>query len=64
MWTYQFASLQFALVISVDYRCASGHLIHERTLTLDYADNGTVSLDDVERRAGHDVALAYAEWRH
>lgn len=35
---YQFIALQFAIQISVDWRCADGHLIHLRTLQYDNQD--------------------------
>ena len=63
MWTYQFVSLQYALVVSIDYRCADQHLIHDKTLTFDYDDRADM-LARIEENAGHDAALAYTEWRH
>ena len=63
MWTFQFVSLQYALVISIDYRCADSHLIHDKTLTFQY-DSHDDMLERIERNAGHDAALAYTEWRH
>lgn len=64
MWTFQFASLQYALVISIDYRCDSGKLIHERTLTFPYDARGEVPVDLLERCAGKEALQAYNEWRH
>lgn len=63
MWTFQFVSLQYALIVSIDYRCSDNHLIHERTLTfpLDAKDD---IVQRIERNAGHDAAVAYAQWRH
>ena len=63
MWTYQFVSLQYALVVSIDYRCADQHLIHDRTLTFLF-DSKDDMIERIERNAGHDAALAYNEWRH
>src|SRR4249919_418892 len=31
MWIYQYAYLKYALLVSRDYRCGDGHLIHDRT---------------------------------
>ena len=42
MWTYQFAWLQYALIISVDYRCTNGHLIHDKYVTVPYDTKGMV----------------------
>jgi len=42
MWVAQYAWLKFALVISIDYRCASGHLVHEKYITIPYDQKGFV----------------------
>lgn len=42
MWTYQYAWLQYAVVISVDYRCGNGHLIHDKYVTVPYDQKGMV----------------------
>lgn len=38
MWVYQYAYLKHALLVSRDYRCADGHLIHDRYTTYYYND--------------------------
>ena len=38
MWVYQYAYLKYALLVSRDYRCSDGHLIHDRTQIIRYAD--------------------------
>lgn len=63
MWTYQFVSLQYALVVSIDYRCADQHLIHDKTLTFLF-DSKDDMIERIERNAGKDAARAYNEWRH
>jgi hypothetical protein len=35
-WFYQFVCCKFAILVSVDYRCENGHLIHLKTLTFDH----------------------------
>lgn len=34
-WFYQFYAARFAILVSVDYRCGNGHIIHLKTLQFD-----------------------------
>ncbi len=36
-WFYQFVCCRFAILVSVDYRCRGGKLIHLKILTFDPA---------------------------
>lgn len=37
MIIYQFIALRFAILVSVDWRCKGGHLVHLKTLQFDPA---------------------------
>lgn len=38
MWVYQYAYLKYALLVSKDYRCGNGRMIHEATRIYRYND--------------------------
>jgi hypothetical protein len=38
MYCHTYTNLRYAILHSVDYRCANGHLLHDRFETIYYED--------------------------